>query len=75
MQRAKKAVQVVGGASVARQIFDAGLADEPQIDIMPVILRMGLRTFESPSLARVRLEKISMQEFCARTSLKFRVKR
>jgi dihydrofolate reductase len=69
-----KAVQVVGGVSIAQQLFGAGLVDELQVDIMPVFLGVGLRSFESSSLERVRLEKISVQEVGARTSLRFRVK-
>jgi dihydrofolate reductase len=69
-----KAVQVVGGVSIARQLFDAGLVDELHIDIMPVFLGTGLRSFESASLERVRLEKINVQEVGPRTSLRFRIK-
>jgi dihydrofolate reductase len=69
-----KAVQVVGGVSIARQILDAGLVDELHVDVMPVFLGIGLRSFESSSLERVRLEKINVQEVGARTSLRFRVK-
>ncbi|HYL99283.1 MAG TPA: dihydrofolate reductase family protein [Blastocatellia bacterium] len=71
----QKAVQVVGGVSIARQLFDAGLIDELHVDIMPVFLGSGLRSFENSSLERVRLEKIKIQEVGARTSLRFRVKR
>ena len=69
-----KAVQVVGGVSIAQQLLDAGLVDELHVDIMPVFLGIGLRSFESSSLERVRLEKINVQEVGARTSLRFRVK-
>ena len=69
-----KAVQVVGGVSIAQQLLDAGLVDELHVDIMPVFLGIGLRSFESSSLERVRLEKINVQEVGARTSLKFRMK-
>jgi dihydrofolate reductase len=69
-----KAVQVVGGVSIAQQLLDAGLADELHVDIMPVFLGSGLRSFESSTLERVRLEKISVQEVGARTSLRFRIK-
>ncbi|HEV2948878.1 MAG TPA: dihydrofolate reductase family protein [Gemmataceae bacterium] len=69
-----KAVQVVGGVSVAQQLLDAGLVDELHVDIMPVFLGTGLRSFESSSLERARLEKISVQEVGARTSLRFRIK-
>jgi dihydrofolate reductase len=69
-----KAVQVVGGASIAQQLIAAGLADELHVDIMPVFLGSGLRPFDSLSLESVRLEKIGAQEVGERTSLRFRVK-
>jgi dihydrofolate reductase len=69
-----KAVQVVGGVSIAQQLLDAGLVDELHVDIMPVFLGIGLRSFESSSLERVRLEKINVQEVGERTSLRFRMK-
>lgn len=69
-----KVVQVIGGVSVAQQVLESGLADELYIDVMPVFLGTGRRFFESPSLERVRLEKVNVQEVGARTSLRFRVK-
>jgi dihydrofolate reductase len=70
-----KAVQVVGGVSIAQQLLGAGLVDELHVDIMPVFLGRGLRSFESSGLEGVRLEKINVQEVGARTSLRFRMKR
>src|SRR3984957_8637885 len=70
-----KAVQVVGGVSIAQQLLSAGLVDELHVDIMPVFLGSGLRSFESSGLAGVRLEKINGQQVGARTSLRFRMKR
>jgi dihydrofolate reductase len=70
-----KAVQVVGGVSIAQQLLGAGLVDELHVDIMPVFLGSGLRSFEGSGLESVRLEKISVQEVGARTSLRFRMKR
>ena len=70
-----KAVQVVGGVSIARQLLGAGLVDELHVDIMPVFLGSGLRSFEGSGLESVRLEKISVQEIGVRTSLRFRMKR
>jgi dihydrofolate reductase len=70
-----QAVQVVGGVTLAQQVFDARLVDELHVDIMPVFLGIGLRSFESCSnLERVRLEKIDVRGIGARTSLRFRVK-
>jgi dihydrofolate reductase len=45
-----KAVQVVGGVSIGRQLFDAGLVDELHVAIMPVFLGTGLRSFENACL-------------------------
>jgi len=61
-------------SKAAAPLLDAGLADELHVDLMPVFLGSGLRSFENSSLERVRLEKISVQEVGARTSLRFRVK-
>jgi dihydrofolate reductase len=68
-----KAVQVVGGASVARQLFRASLVDELRVDVMPVLLGAGLRFLDDTDLEHVELEKIAVQEVGARTSLTFRV--
>jgi dihydrofolate reductase len=68
-----KAVQVDGGVTIAQQLFDARLLDELHIDIMPVFLGNGLRSFASSGVERVRLEKINVQEVGARTSFRFRV--
>jgi dihydrofolate reductase len=46
-----KAVQVVGGVSIAQQLLDAGLADELHVDIMPVFLGIGLRSFANPAMS------------------------
>jgi dihydrofolate reductase len=69
-----KAVQVVGGVSIAQQLLGAGLVDELHVDIMPVFLGIGLRSFESSGLESIRLEKINVQEVGERTSLRFRMK-
>ena len=65
-----KAVQVVGGVSIAQQLSGAGLVDELHVDVMPVFLGIGLRSFESSSLESVGLDKINVHEVGARTSLR-----
>jgi dihydrofolate reductase len=74
-----KAVQVVGGADLNRQLLAAGLVDELRIDVMPVLLGGGRRLFDGlfDHLApgAVHLEKLGVEEAGARTSLKFRVLR
>ena len=68
-----KAVQVVGGVDVTRQLLEAGLADELRVDVMPVMLGSGRRLFED-GLEPVQLEKLGVQEVGPRTSLTFRIK-
>jgi dihydrofolate reductase len=41
-----KDVLVVGGANVARQYLDAGLLDEFQVHVAPILLGDGVRLFE-----------------------------
>lgn len=69
-----KAVQVVGGVSVAQQLLAAGLVDELRMDVMPVLLGAGLRFFAKTGIEHIELEKIGVQEVGARTSLSFSVK-
>jgi dihydrofolate reductase len=68
-----KAVQVVGGADLNRQLLAAGLVDELRIDVVPVLLGGGRRLFDG--VPPVRLEKIGVEEAGGRTSLAFRVLR
>jgi dihydrofolate reductase len=57
-----KNVVIVGGANVIQQCLNAGLVDELQIDLMPVLLGDGLRLFEHLDTERIRLEKIRVIE-------------
>lgn len=70
-----RAVQVVGGASVVQALLRADLVDELRIDVMPVMLGDGLRSFENIDAEHVRLKKAEVTEVGARTSLAFRVLR
>jgi dihydrofolate reductase len=69
----EKAVTVVGGSDVIRQLLRAGLADELHVDVMPVLLGSGLRLLDDAALKGIRLEKIGVQEAGVRTSLRFRI--
>lgn len=69
-----RAVTVVGGGDVNRQLLAAGLADELRVDVMPVLLGGGKRLFDGLPPG-VRLEKSRVEEFGARTGLVFRVLR
>lgn len=67
-----KDVTVVGGASTAQQCLSAGLADEIDIDIMPVLLCGGLRFFEAIATEHTRLERLKVLELpSGRTHLRF----
>ncbi len=68
-----KAVQVVGGVEVIRQLLRAGLVDELHVDVMPVLLGSGLRLLEGSELEHVELAKLGVRESGERTSLTFRV--
>ena len=70
-----KYVTVVGGAATGQQLIQAGLVDELEIDIMPVLLCGGLRLFEHLGVDPIDLEKIDVIENGARTGLRFRVLR
>jgi dihydrofolate reductase len=69
-----RAVTVVGGGDLNRQLLAAGLADELRVDVMPLLLGGGRRLFDGLPPG-VRLAKIGVQEAGVRTSLSFRVLR
>ena len=70
-----KAVTVVGGAEINRELMRAGLVDELHVDIMPIFLGEGLRLFDDPSLERSGLELLDCQRTGERVSLKYRLAR
>ena len=69
---AGKNVVIVGGANLAQQVLEAGLADELEIDIVPVLLGGGLRFFEKLDDA-VELEQTELSEAAGIISLRLRV--
>ncbi len=52
-----KDVTVVGGARTIQHCLRAGLADELQVDIMPVLLGEGLRLFDALDAEQIQLER------------------
>ena len=69
-----KDVQIIGGASTIQQCLNAGVCDELQLDVMPVLLGDGLKLFENIDTDRVKLERIKVEEATSmRTSITFRV--
>ena len=67
----ERAVTVVGGVDLNRQLLALGLVDELHVDVMPVLLGAGLRLFEDTG--PLALEKLGVDDVGARTSLRFRV--
>lgn len=70
-----KDVFVGGGASVVQQYLEAGLLEELQIDLAPVLLGSGTRLFDGLGAAQPALELIRVVESPAVTHLKYRVVR
>ncbi len=69
-----KDVTLVGGANIIQACLKAGLLDELQIGIMPVILGEGLPLFDHLSAHQIKLEKTQLIESPAgRTDIFFRV--
>ncbi|MGZ8752858.1 MAG: dihydrofolate reductase family protein [Acidimicrobiia bacterium] len=67
----ERAVTVVGGADLTRQLLAADLVDELHVDVMRILLGAGRRLFEGTG--PLALEKLGVDEVGARTSLRFRV--
>jgi dihydrofolate reductase len=68
-----KVVTVVGGASILQQLMKAGLLDELQVDIAPVLLGEGLRLFEHLAAQQIELEKIKVTDSSFTTAFHFRI--
>jgi dihydrofolate reductase len=76
----RQAKQVAGGkdvalssASIMQQSLKAGLLDEIQIDLAPVVLGGGVRLFDNVGAAPIELEIIRVVEGIGVTHLKYRV--
>jgi dihydrofolate reductase len=67
----EKDVAVAGGASVAQQCLRAGLLDELQVHIAPVLLGEGVRLFDGGD--RAELEVVRVVDSPAVTHVKYRV--
>ena len=68
-----KDVALGGGADVAQQYLAAGLVDEMQINLVPVLLGAGTRLFDNLIGADLKLEPVRVIEAPGVTHLKFRV--
>lgn len=68
-----KDVRLAGGASVAQQYLAAGLMDEFEIDLVPILLGSGTRLFDGA--ADRSLEQVRAVEAPGVTHIKYRVAR
>ena len=68
-------ISLAGGATVAQQYLAAGLLDELQIHLVPVVLGGGVRLFDGAVPAPVELEAERVVASPAVTHLRFRVVR
>jgi dihydrofolate reductase len=68
-----KDVSVAGGANTIQQCLKAGLVDEVQIHLIPVLLGGGILLFESMGDAKIELESTRVIDSPKVTHLQFRV--
>jgi dihydrofolate reductase len=68
-----KDVSVMGGADIAQQFLRAGLLDEIQIHLVPVLFGSGIRLFEHLGNEHIQLETIEVIKTAEATHLRFRV--
>jgi dihydrofolate reductase len=71
----EKDVSLGGGANVAQQYLEAGLLDELQIHLVPVLLGGGVRLFDRLGSEVIGLEATRVIESPSVTHLRFRVLR
>jgi dihydrofolate reductase len=68
-----KDVAIMGGADVAQQYIAAGLVDEIQIHLVPILFGNGLRLFDHLGDQHIELERIEVVDTAAATHLRYRV--
>jgi dihydrofolate reductase len=70
-----KDVSVAGGANTIQQLLKAGLLDELQIHIVPVLLGDGVRLFDRMGTTHIEMEKSRVIDSPGVTHLRFRALR
>ena len=68
-----RTVGVMGGASIGQQFIAAGLVDELQIHLVPVLFGSGTRMFEHLGDEHLELEPLQVVETPAAIHLRFRI--
>ncbi len=66
-------VMIVGGASLGRAYLAAGLVDEIQMHIVPVLFGTGTRMFEDMRHGHVQLEPIEVVDTPHATHIRYRI--
>jgi dihydrofolate reductase len=68
-----KDIRIAGGANIVRQCIEAGLIDELQIHLAPLLLGDGIRLFEHTGQEHVQLESTQVIDSPKVTHLRYRV--
>jgi dihydrofolate reductase len=68
-----KDVMLWGGAQTANQYLAAGLLNELELHVVPLLLRDGARLFENLGVGEVRLEQVRAVQAPGVTHLKYKV--
>jgi dihydrofolate reductase len=69
----ERTVGVMGGASIGQQFIAAGLVDEIQVHLDPVLFGSGTRMFEHLGDEHIQLEPIEVVETPAAIHLRFKI--
>ena len=69
-----KDVAIAGGGRVVQQYLDAGLLDEFQVHVVPVLLGDGVRSFDQPGSEQIELEILRVVGSQMVTHVKYRVR-
>lgn len=69
----EKTVSIMGGANIAQQFLKAGLLDEMQLHLVPVMLINGTKLFEHLGKQKIELEPIKVVESATVTHLHYRL--
>jgi len=70
-----KDIAVAGGASIAQQYMAAGLLDELNVSLVPVLLGAGERLFDQLGAGALRLEQVRVIAAPGVTHIRYRVTR
>ncbi|HEX2241050.1 MAG TPA: dihydrofolate reductase family protein [Actinomycetota bacterium] len=68
-----KNVSIWGGGTIIREYLKAGLVDEMEIHLVPILLGDGVRLFDAPTPAGIELKGIGCIETPGATHLRFEV--